>query len=108
MTEDVLLCCLEPFFSTKGELGMGLGLTLVRDMVRRHHGVLEVESAPGQGATFTIRLPLPPHSQPAATASPSSDAWLLTPVAQRRGVPGLTGGHWDVEALQKHPAGPVP
>jgi len=43
---------------TQGEKGMGLGLTLVRDLVLRHGGELRVESEPGQGATVTFTVPL--------------------------------------------------
>jgi nitrogen fixation/metabolism regulation signal transduction histidine kinase len=46
----------EPNFSTKTE-GMGLGLALVEGIVRGHGGTIAVESAPGEGTTFTIRLP---------------------------------------------------
>ena len=58
MTESVRQRCLEPFFSTKGELGAGLGLSMVYGIVERHRGKLEIESAAGRGTTFTIRLPL--------------------------------------------------
>ena len=58
MSESVRQRCLEPFFSTKGELGTGLGLSMVYGIVERHRGKLEIESAAGQGTTFTIRLPL--------------------------------------------------
>ena len=58
MTEAVRQRCLEPFFSTKGERGTGLGLSMVYGIVERHRGKLEVESAIGQGTTFIIRLPL--------------------------------------------------
>ncbi len=54
---------LEPFFTTKdvGE-GVGLGLSIVYFIiVENHGGQLTVESAPGQGAKFTIRLPLRRH-----------------------------------------------
>jgi two-component system phosphate regulon sensor histidine kinase PhoR len=37
--------------------GSGIGLSLVRYIVNAHHGRIEVESTPGQGTTFTIRLP---------------------------------------------------
>jgi PAS domain S-box-containing protein len=49
----------EPFFTTK-EVGKGTGqgLALARTTVARHDGLLECESAPGQGTTFRIRLPL--------------------------------------------------
>jgi signal transduction histidine kinase len=48
-----------PFFTTKevGK-GMGLGLTITRQVIKQHHGTLEVDSTPGRGTTFTIRLPL--------------------------------------------------
>jgi signal transduction histidine kinase len=58
MTEEVKQRCLEPFFSTKGELGTGLGLSMVYGIVERHRGRLDLESAPGQGTTFTISLPI--------------------------------------------------
>jgi signal transduction histidine kinase len=58
MTESVRQRCLEPFFSTKGERGTGLGLSMVYGIIERHRGKLEIESAPGDGTTFIIRLPI--------------------------------------------------
>ena len=46
----------EPYFSTK-ETGTGLGLAIVRKIVEDHSGTLDVESKPGEGTTFTVRLP---------------------------------------------------
>jgi len=47
----------EPFFSTKGEGGSGLGLAMVYSIVTRHGGDIRVDSEPGQGATFTLTFP---------------------------------------------------
>lgn len=43
--------------------GMGLGLSLVADVARAHGGGVEVESAPGSGATFRVRVVLPPAGE---------------------------------------------
>jgi two-component system NtrC family sensor kinase len=49
----------DPFFTTKnpGE-GSGLGLSITYDIIREHHGVLELRSEVGKGAEFTVRLPV--------------------------------------------------
>jgi signal transduction histidine kinase len=48
----------QPFFSTKDESGLGLGLSIVSDVVARHRGRLEAVSHPETGTVFTLRLPL--------------------------------------------------
>ena len=82
MSDSVRQRCLEPFFSTKGELGTGLGLSMVYGIVERHRGKLEIESTPGQGTTFIIRIPLAENSTlPAAAisaqATPNSSLRVL-------------------------------
>ncbi len=59
MSEEVRGRCLEPFFSTKGDRGTGLGLSMVFGIVQRHAGKLDIQSEPGRGTTFLITLP--PH-----------------------------------------------
>lgn len=49
-----------PFQTTKGERGMGIGVYEAREFIRGCGGNIEVESAPGKGTTFVIRLPLAP------------------------------------------------
>jgi heavy metal sensor kinase len=47
---------------SRGVEGVGLGLSLAKWIVDRHHGRIEVHSQPGQGSTFTISLPIAPRS----------------------------------------------
>ncbi len=48
----------EPFHTTKEKAGIGLGLSIARKIVLQHGGTIEVQSRPGQGATFTVTLPV--------------------------------------------------
>ena len=54
MDEATQRRCLEPFFTTKGERGSGLGLAMVYGMISRHSAELQLESSPGRGSTFRL------------------------------------------------------
>ena len=69
---DVLPHIFEPFFSTKErESGVGLGLAVVYGIAQRHGGAVEVESAPGQGSVFHLRLPRRPPAAPGEGPPPA-------------------------------------
>ena len=58
MSDDVRSRVFDPFFTTKGNTGMGLGLAVSYGIIRRHEGVIEVQSEIGLGSAFIIRLPV--------------------------------------------------
>jgi CheY-like chemotaxis protein len=80
MTEEVKRRCLEPFFTTKGERGSGLGLAMVYGVVERHEGTVEIDTILGQGTTFSFSFP-PDRSglvpQPAVPAKVSRPLRVL-------------------------------
>jgi signal transduction histidine kinase len=48
----------EPFQSTKGNVGAGLGLTIAQHVIQKHAGTIEARSMPIQGSVFTVHLPV--------------------------------------------------
>ncbi len=58
MDEETRRRCLEPFFTTKGERGTGLGLAMVYGMAQRHGAKLEIDSARGTGTTIRLLFPV--------------------------------------------------
>ena len=58
MSEETRKRCLEPFFSTKGKRGTGLGLAMVYGVMERHQGKIEIESELGKGTTFRLIFPV--------------------------------------------------
>jgi signal transduction histidine kinase len=58
MSEETRRRVLEPFFTTKGARGTGLGLAVSWGIVKRHGGTIEIASTVGMGSIFTIRLPI--------------------------------------------------
>jgi signal transduction histidine kinase/CheY-like chemotaxis protein len=78
MSPEVLNRVFEPFFSTKGDRGYGLGLAVCQSIADRHGGQLSAGSTEGSGSTFTLRLPAAP-------------AELLPPVDVARAPDRTTG-----------------
>ncbi len=60
MSETTRSRCLEPFFTTKGERGTGLGLPMVFGMAQRHGAELEIDSELGRGTTIRLLFPRAP------------------------------------------------
>jgi PAS domain S-box-containing protein len=80
MDEDTRRRCLEPFYTTKGERGTGLGLSMVYGMVQRHGAEIDVESAVGQGTTIRLSFAAPAD---APVASAQSALVRIVPTALR-------------------------
>jgi len=60
IARDELPRIFEPFYSTKGQKGTGLGLAVIWGIIDNHNGSITVESEPGVGTTFIIRIPVEP------------------------------------------------
>jgi CheY-like chemotaxis protein len=77
MDETTVQRCMEPFFTTKGERGTGLGLAMVAGTAKRHGARVDIDSIPGKGTTLRLefsRTELPdaaaPVAKPASTPRP--------------------------------------
>src|SRR5205823_12651748 len=58
MDEKTRTHCLDPFYSTKGKRGTGLGLAMVYGVMERHEGNIEIESQLGKGTTMRLIFPM--------------------------------------------------
>jgi signal transduction histidine kinase/CheY-like chemotaxis protein len=72
MDENTRARCLEPFFTTKGERGTGLGLAMVYGVAERSHADIDIESSPGCGTTMRLKFPVTAIA--AAAPDPPLDA----------------------------------
>jgi PAS domain S-box-containing protein len=82
MDDDTRRRCLEPFFTTKGERGTGLGLAMVYGVTQRHGANVEIDSVVGRGTTVGLRFPvpafeLPPSATPSPPEAPTSRLRIL-------------------------------
>jgi signal transduction histidine kinase/ActR/RegA family two-component response regulator/uncharacterized membrane protein affecting hemolysin expression len=76
MDEDTRRRCLEPFYTTKGERGTGLGLAMVYGMIQRHSAEIEIESALGQGTT--VRMSFPAYTSSAVSTTMLTKVEVIT------------------------------
>jgi signal transduction histidine kinase/ActR/RegA family two-component response regulator len=75
MDEDTRRHCIEPFYTTKGERGTGLGLAMVYGMTQRHSAGLEIESVQGKGTRVRLTFPV------------STSGWTSTPRLSQTKLP---------------------
>jgi signal transduction histidine kinase len=58
ISREMIRTIFEPFVTTKGEKGTGLGLWIVKGIIQNHAGKLSVRSSQGKGTLFKIDLPV--------------------------------------------------
>jgi signal transduction histidine kinase/CheY-like chemotaxis protein len=123
MDEETRRRCLEPFFTTKGERGTGLGLAMVYGIAERHGMSIDIRSAPRAGTTFRLTFPDRPPQAPVAAPVPQlkpkctrillidDDPLLLTSLrdvlaSEGHQVETAPGGQQGIEAfVAAHKAG---
>ena len=127
MDEETRRRCLEPFYTTKGERGTGLGLAMVYGMIQRHSAELEIDSELGKGTTmrliFTLSLPdtaasglvpvLVPPQSPLRILLVDDDPILLqslrdTLEGDGHSITAASGGQAGIDAFTAAVAGATP
>jgi signal transduction histidine kinase/ActR/RegA family two-component response regulator len=83
MTDEVRPRVFDPFYTTKGKAGMGLGLAVSYGIIRRHEGSVAVRSEPGRGTSFQILLP--PSRGRSQTKVTAAEAPAISLVPQQPG-----------------------
>ena len=107
MDEATRLRCFEPFYTTKGDRGTGLGMAMVYGAVKRHSAEIEIESEPGKGTlvrlTFLAHAEIATPKPRAGTALPPPMRILVTDdnpsVLESLGVVLELDGHMVVPAM---------
>lgn len=79
MPPEVVERIFEPFYTTKGERGTGLGLSASHGIIARHNGQIMVVSFPGEGTRFEVRLPLYEEARRARQESATQPAIKVDP-----------------------------
>ena len=121
MDEQVLGHLFEPFYTTKGSRGTGLGLATVYGIVTQSGGAIDVRSKPGAGTTFSVSLPrvlkAAPDTEERAGTGPlgGSETVLIVDdsepvlsltsrILNRAGYHVLTApsGEWAISVAQRH------
>jgi signal transduction histidine kinase/CheY-like chemotaxis protein len=74
MNDEIRRRCMEPFFTTKGERGSGLGLASVYGVVRRHGAEIDIRSVQGRGTTVSLVFPVAAEPEAPAAAQPRTHA----------------------------------
>ncbi len=74
MPAEVKQRIFDPFFSTKGARGSGLGLSVSYTIIKQHHGKVEVDSAPGEGTRIRVELPVVATESRGAEAEAEAEA----------------------------------
>ncbi len=78
ITEENFERITDPFFTTRGDREMGLGLHLVEQVLERHAGRLEVDSEPGRGSSFALVLPASSEAPAEPPAPPREEMTSLS------------------------------
>jgi PAS domain S-box-containing protein len=126
MSESVRARCLEPFFTTKGERGTGLGLATVYGMAQRHGAELQIDSVPDSGTSIRLLFPVSGTKSVTTPGAPPTlvsralrillvddDALLLSSVqhtleADGHEIQTADGGQAGIDAFSAAQAGPAP
>ena len=100
MNDEVRRRCMEPFFTTKGERGSGLGLASVYGVVRRHGAEIDIRSVQGRGTTVSLIFPVP-----AAARGAGATTHAANPGSARAPAPAAGGRRSAVPEIARRSAG---